>query len=121
MEDRKGMGQFWTRTYARRSGFPQVIHSSKRFAGKTGLEEHIGLGVGMALQVSAIEDGIAFRSDHYFLSMLNWRIRLPHWLSPGQTVVKHRHIDEGHFLFSLELRHKWLGELVYQDGVFRDV
>ena len=120
MEDREGKGQFWTRTYARKSGFPQVIHSSKRFAGETGLEEHIGLGIGMALRVSAIDDGIAFRSDHYFLCVFGKRIKLPVWLSPGETLVKHRHVSDNRFLFSLELTHPWLGELVYQEGLFHD-
>ena len=46
MEDGAG-GQFWTRTYLRRRGFPQVIHSRKQFAGETGLEELLGLGVGI--------------------------------------------------------------------------
>lgn len=120
MEDREGKGQFWTRTYARKDGFPQVIHSSKRFAGETGLEEHIGLGIGMALKVSAIDDGIAFRSDHYFVSVLGRRIKLPAWLSPGETLVKHRHVSDDSFIFSLELKHPLLGDLVYQEGLFHD-
>src|SRR5205807_10237008 len=50
-EDAASGGQIWTRICARRSGFPQVIHSSKRFTGPTGLEEYVGYGVSMALRI----------------------------------------------------------------------
>ena len=119
-EDGRSGGQCWTRIYARASGFPQVIHSAKRFAGPTGLEEYLGKGLGMALRVEAVEDGLEFRSDHYFLDVGRWRLRLPHWLGPGRTVVRHIDRGEGAFQFSLSLVHPLLGELVYQSGEFRD-
>ncbi len=50
-EDVAAKGQHWTRLYARKRGFPQVVHSSKRFQGPTGLEEYVGCGVGMALTI----------------------------------------------------------------------
>ncbi len=123
-EDAQSGGQCWTRIYGREHGFPQVIHSAKRFAGPTGLEEYVGRGVGMALTVAAVDGGLEFVSDHYFFAAFGKRWRIPRWLEPGRTVV--RHIDrgddrgEGAFLFSLSLHHPWFGELVYQEGEFRD-
>ncbi len=113
-------GQTWTRIYARPGGFPQVIHSAKRFAGPTGLEEYLGLGFGIALRLEAGEDRIAFLSDHYFLRLGPVRLRLPRWLSPGQLRIDHLDDGAGRFRFVLNLRHALLGELIHQVGHFAD-
>ena len=119
-EDHLSGGQVWSRLYGRRNGFPQVIHSAKRFAGATGIEEYVGYGVGMALKVEALADGLRFISDHYFLTIAGRRLRLPHWIEPGQTVVEHHDLGHGCFRFSLMLHHPWLGRLVEQHALFRD-
>jgi hypothetical protein len=120
-EDSRGGGQCWTRIYARRNRFPQVIHSAKRFAGPTGLEEYLGRGLGMALRVEALSDGIAFVSDHYFLQLGSRRFRLPQALAPGTTTVTHRQVAGRSFLFGLELTHPLAGALVHQQILFDDV
>lgn len=120
-EEQRSGGQCWTRIYARAGGFPQVIHSAKRFAGPTGLEEYLGRGLGMALRVEAMDDGIAFVSDHYFLQLGPRRMRLPSWLAPGTTRVTHRQVAGTSFLFGLELTHPFAGLLVRQEILFDDV
>jgi len=119
-EDGIGGGQIWSRMYARHRGFPQVIHSAKRFAGPTGLEEYLGGGFGIALTVCADASGIAFLSDHYFLRLGPWRVRLPDWLSPGALRIDHQDAGGGRFAFTLSLHHAVLGELIHQVGRFRD-
>lgn len=119
-EDGAGDGQVWSRMYARHRGFPQVIHSAKRFAGPTGLEEYLGGGFGIALTVCAEETGISFLSDHYFMRLGHWRVRLPRWLSPGALRIDHEDGSDGSFTFILSLRHPVLGELIHQVGRFRD-
>ncbi len=119
-EDEITGGQRWTRIYHRHRGNPQLIVSAKAFGGVTGLEEHVGGGVGMALRVEAEPDRLHFVSDHYFLRIGLLRLRLPAWLAPGRTVVTHRDLGRGRFAFDLDLRHPLLGELVHQHAVFRD-
>src|SRR6202521_6046876 len=100
-EDRAHGGQIWTRLYARKRVFPQIIHSSKRFAGPSGLEEYVGFGVGMTLTIH-VEDGVlVFRSNNYFLKLARWRLRVPSWASPGALSVSHAEQGEGRFLFTL--------------------
>lgn len=120
-EDSPTDGQFWTRVYGRRSGFPQVIHSAKRFCGPTGLEEYVGRGIGMALKVDCRTDGIRFISDHYFLQCGKLRLRLPAWLTPGTVTVSHIDQGNGKFAFILEVVHPRLGELIYQEVLFTDM
>ncbi len=119
-EDPEQGGQLWTRVYHHKRGFPQTINSAKRFAGATGLEEHIGFGIGMALRVTAGYDGITFNSDHYFIGVGARRLRLPHWMTPGATQVCHIDRGAGAFDFTLRLTHPIFGELLYQTARFQD-
>jgi hypothetical protein len=119
-EDGATGGQFWTRIYGRSRGFPQVIHSSKRFVGPTGLEEYLGYGFGIALRVSADAHALHFHSDHYFLALGGMRLRLPEWLAPGALTISHVDCGDGCFAFVLALRHPLLGEIIHQTGLFRE-
>src|SRR4051794_25092878 len=62
-------GQIWTRICTRRQRFPQVIHSSKRFSGPTGLEEYIGLGISVGLIILVADHSLRFRSAGYFFKV----------------------------------------------------
>ena len=119
-EDIAGNGQFWIRQYGRASGFPQVIHSSKRFAGATGIEEYVGYGIGMALRVVEENGALLFKSDHYFLSVFGKRIRIPSPIAPGDLVIGHHDLGAGRFRFSMRLKHALLGNVLSQDAEFDD-
>jgi len=120
-EDMATGGQIWTRLYARRKGFPQVIHSSKRFAGPTGLEEYVGRGVGMTLTVYAREGALIFRSKEYFVQLFGRRFFLPAWLTPGTLYVTHAEVADGKFSFTLQIFHPRLGLLMRQMALFREI
>ncbi|MEK6540667.1 MAG: DUF4166 domain-containing protein [Pseudomonadota bacterium] len=120
-EDTKTGGQCWSRLYASAHGLPQVIHSAKAFTGPTGLEERVGMGIGMALNVEACADGMTFTSAEYFWQIGRVRLRLPKWMAPGRTTVIHRDIGAGHFAFDLIVRHPLFGELVHQHALFQDL
>jgi hypothetical protein len=120
-EDVAGQGQHWTRLYARRRGFPQVIRTSKRFAGPTGLEEYLGGGLGMALTVDVDHGALILRVAHYFLQIWRWRVMLPNWASPGALAVTQFNLEDGRFRFTLRLSHPRLGPLIEQTAVFQEV
>jgi hypothetical protein len=119
-EDAATGGQVWTRIYARRNGFPQVIHSSKRFAGPTGLEEYLGFGVGMALRIVVDDGALLFRSAGYFVQVGILKFTLPAFLTPGALTVTHTDRGGGEFQFTLEIIHPRFGMLVRQSAVFRE-
>jgi hypothetical protein len=119
-EDVKTTGQIWTRMYCNRAGFPQVIHSAKRFAGPTGLEEYVGFGVSMALHVEASTEGLAFHSAGYYLKLGKARIKFPRLLEPGALTVKHIATSAERFRFEMTLTHPLFGELIHQAAEYQD-
>ena len=120
-EDARNGGQIWTRLYTRRQGVPQVIHSSKQFAGRTGLEECVGGGIGMALTVHVDRGALVFRSRQYFLRLGTLRLSLPAWLAPGALTVTHAEEQQDRFSFLLEITHPIFGLIIRQLALFREV
>jgi uncharacterized protein DUF4166 len=122
-EDRACGGQIWTRVYARTKGFPQTIHTSKRFRGDTGLEEYLGCGFGMALAVKVEPESgaIVFASAGYFLEALGRKWKWPALLSPGALTVTHAEAGTGRFSFTLTIEHPRFGVIIRQKAVFREV
>ncbi len=120
-----GEGQVWTRLYARRDGFPQAIHSMKKFAGPTGLEEHVVdtrfFGLGMTLRLRVGAGGLFFSSVDYFVRLARWRVRLPASFAPGRMVIGHHDLGAGRFLFTLTLTHPVFGLMIDQETVFEDM
>jgi hypothetical protein len=119
-EDMATGGQIWSRLYARRDRFPQVIQSSKRFAGETGLEEHVGFGIGMSLRLAVTPTALEFHCHRYFIDLFGRRWPLPRWLAPGELVVGHHDLGAGRFAFTLDLTHPWFGLLVHQRAEYAD-
>jgi len=119
-EDAASGGQVWTRICARRNGFPQVMHSAKRFAGPTGLEEYVGFGVSMALRIAVEHEALVFHSVFYSLQLGPMRLSMPEWLAPGDLTVTHSDLGGGDFRFTLEIIHPRFGRLIRQSAVFRE-
>ena len=119
-EDETTGGQFWTRIYGRHKGFPQVIHSSKRFSGPTGLEEYLGYGMSMALTVDVGDEALHFRSAGFFIELFGLRFALPPRLNPFTLTVSHFDRGHGRFAFQLDVRHSRFGELIHQKTIFTD-
>ena len=120
------------RQYARqdaRRPFPQIIQSAKRFTGPTGIEEHIGGGIGMTLKPLVQGKELVFRAQDIFWDVPRpWktqdskklRLTLPRWLGPKTLRAGHEEIGGGEFVFTLQLEHKWLGKMLDQRVRFRD-
>jgi Domain of unknown function (DUF4166) len=119
-EDAASGGQIWTRICARRRGFPQVVHSAKRFAGPTGLEEYVGFGVAMALRICVANEALHFHSTGYSLQIGRLRLSLPEWLTPGDLTVTHSDLGSGEFRFTLDLNHPRFGRLIHQSARFTE-
>jgi len=114
-------GQVWTRIYARRNGFPQVIHSSKRFLGADGVWRSMsGFGVSMALRMLVDGQALAVSQRWLLCAGRTPEVRVagfPHARCTDGDPFRFR--PGGEFRFTLEIIHPpLLAGLVRQSAVF---
>lgn len=108
----------WNRAYLFPAGRRFVVTSIKRFDPRDGLLECLGRGFVMRLDLQAETHALHFISTGYAWHCGPLRVPLPRVLSPGDTHVTHRELGGGRFRFTLQIRHPWFGELVFQEGDF---
>jgi hypothetical protein len=118
--DAVGETQLWTRIYHESGRLPQAIRSMKSFSGRTGLEERVGGGVGIALVVAVEERALLFRSAGYHWRCSRLIVPIPVWLTPGTIEVVHREERQGRYSFTLTVMHPWFGRIIHQVAFFRD-
>lgn len=112
-------GVFWQRTYLYPGKKPYIVVSEKRESKAGEMLECVGGGFGMKLKVTAQNGDMHFESYRYFWTFLQYRIPLPHWITPGKAHVIHTDLGKSEFMYSISMVHKQLGETFYQRGVFR--
>jgi hypothetical protein len=112
-------GQYWTRAFHGRRGFPSVIQSHMRFPA-SGLEEQLRGGVVMTVDLETSAKGLHFVSRGYALSLGRLRLPLPGWLGPGEMRLDHLAEGEHGFAVVLTLTHPWFGRVLRQSCLFRD-
>ncbi|CAN0175391.1 unnamed protein product [Phaeothamnion confervicola] len=113
-------GQIWSRSYPRPGRFPQVVHSAKRFAGPSGIEEYLGRGLVMRLALEEEAGQMIFRSAGFAIEVAGRTLRVPDWLIPLRCTVIHRAETDARFSFTLIVENAVLGRLVHQVAFFQD-
>jgi hypothetical protein len=113
-------GTAWQRIYRFAGRKACVVESVKRLSRQGTLVEALPAGMHMALDVYAREGVLHFVSTGYYFELGSLRIRLPEWLPPGVTHVEHIDLGDGTFRFTMSVRHRWLGQVFWQSGRFRD-
>lgn len=118
-ENRDNTGTVWEREYFFPNRKPLIIRSTKMLDRDEILLESVDGGIRMRLKVFEEQGRLVFLSTSYFIKVLGMRICIPSLFTPGVTRVEH--IDEGNdfFRFILSMNHPYLGEMFYQEGVFR--
>jgi hypothetical protein len=82
------------------------------------LLEFVGGGFGMQIHVDVKEGNLHFTDRGYFLQIGRVNIPLPYFLSPGDTYLLHENMEADTFRIVIRIRHRWFGEMYYQEGVF---
>jgi hypothetical protein len=113
-------GTAWQRVYEFPGRKPCIVESIKRLSREGALVEALPACLRMALDAYARDGVLHFVSNAYYFEFGRLRIQLPDWLPPGTTHVEHIDLGDGMFRFTMRVRHRWLGEVFYQSGCFRD-
>jgi hypothetical protein len=113
-------GVVWDRWYGF-VGRPEILVTSRKQLGRAGeLLEVARGGLGMRSEVTVEAGVLHFRGVGYVWVLGPMVIPLPTFLTPGVAHVVHEDLGGGRFRFAMSFIHPWLGETIFQEGVFTD-
>jgi hypothetical protein len=115
-----GRGLVWDRLYHFDGRTPALVTSRKQVGRDGELLEMARGGLGLRSVVSEEGGALHFRGVGYLWAVAGLRIPLPTVLTPGAAHVVHEDLGGGRFRFTMRFVHPWLGETVFQEGVFED-
>lgn len=111
-------GTAWYRIYEFTPRRLFTVRSTKCKGGPGEFIEHIGCGFSMRLDLAEENGDLVFRSSAYECSVFGRTFRIPDFLTPGRTTVRHEQLCGDRFRFSLSVDHPLLGRTIYQVGEF---
>lgn len=110
----EGDGVVWSRQL----GGSGVVRSVKTAGPAGSVIERTDGGLGMLLDVAVDGAALVFTSRAFFLSVGQWRVPIPAWITPGRCRVEHRAVDAERFRFTLTMTHPLWGTTFRQTGLF---
>lgn len=100
---------------------PVQFTSYMRESEKGEVLEYVGAGLGMKLVVFEKDSNLHFKSDGYFWDIGLCRIPIPDIIAPGDVYLMHINEADDRFRIRIDIRHRLLGKMFVQAGVFREL
>jgi Domain of unknown function (DUF4166) len=107
--DATGNALNWQRNIRYPDGKTDCFYSRMCYAADHELNEYIGFGFGLRLQLQVSDGDLIYRGINHFWQWQQLKISIPNWLLLGTAIIKEHAISENSFYLDFTLTHPLWG------------